>query len=32
MDLYNADCLTKLKDISSNSVDLVICDLPFNKN
>ena len=29
MDLYNADCLTKLKDISSNSVDLVICDLPY---
>ena len=27
--IYNADCLTKLKDISSNSVDLVICDLPF---
>ena len=27
--LYNADCLQKLKDISSNSVDLVICDLPF---
>ena len=34
--LYNADCLEKLKDISSNSIDLVICDLPFgcltNKN
>jgi site-specific DNA-methyltransferase (adenine-specific) len=27
--LFNADCLQKLKDISSNSVDLVICDLPF---
>jgi site-specific DNA-methyltransferase (adenine-specific) len=27
--IFNADCLTKLKDISSNSVDLVICDLPF---
>tara|TARA_R110000868_G_scaffold78938_5_gene224819 strand:- start:6690 stop:7484 length:795 start_codon:yes stop_codon:yes gene_type:complete len=27
--IYNADCLTKLKDISSNSVDLIICDLPF---
>ena len=27
--LYNADCLQKLKDISSNSVDLVICDLPY---
>jgi len=27
--IYNADCLTKMKDISSNSVDLIICDLPF---
>lgn len=29
MNLYNGDCLEILKDISSNSVDLVICDLPF---
>lgn len=29
MNLYNGDCLQILKDISSNSVDLVICDLPF---
>ena len=28
-ELYNADCLAKMKDISSNSIDLVICDLPF---
>ena len=27
--LYNADCLEKMKDISANSIDLVICDLPF---
>jgi len=27
--LYNGDCLQILKDISSNSVDLIICDLPF---
>lgn len=27
--LYNGDCLQILKDISSNSVDLVMCDLPF---
>lgn len=27
--LMNGDCLEKMKDISSNSVDLVICDLPF---
>lgn len=34
--LFNADCLDKMKDISANSIDLVICDLPFgcltNKN
>lgn len=34
--IYNDDCLKILKDISSNSVDLVICDLPYgiltNKN
>lgn len=29
MNLYNGDCLQILKDISSNSVDLIICDLPF---
>ena len=29
MNLYHGDCLQILKDISSNSVDLVICDLPF---
>lgn len=27
--LFNGDCLEVMKDISSNSVDLVICDLPF---
>lgn len=27
--LFNADCLTKMKDISSNSIDLILCDLPF---
>ena len=34
--LFLGDCLQILKDISSNSVDLVMCDLPFgcltNKN
>lgn len=29
MNLFNADCLEKMKDISSNSVDLILCDLPF---
>jgi site-specific DNA-methyltransferase (adenine-specific) len=27
--LFNADCLQKMKDISDNSIDLIICDLPF---
>jgi len=27
--LYNADCLQKMKDISANSIDLIICDLPY---
>ena len=27
--LFNADCLEKMKDISSNSIDLIVCDLPF---
>lgn len=27
--LYNGDCLQVLKDISSNSVDLILCDLPY---
>ena len=27
--LWNGDCLDKMKDISSNTVDLIICDLPF---
>lgn len=29
LELYNSDCLEKMKDISSNSIDLIICDLPF---
>jgi len=27
--IYNADCLQKMKDLSANSVDLIICDLPY---
>ena len=27
--LYHGDCLEVMKDISSNSVDLIICDLPY---
>jgi site-specific DNA-methyltransferase (adenine-specific) len=27
--IYNADCLEKMKDLSANSIDLIICDLPY---
>ena len=27
--LYNGDCLEVMKDISANSIDLIICDLPY---
>lgn len=27
--LYHGDCLEIMRDISSNSVDLIICDLPY---
>lgn len=27
--LLKGDCLTVMKDISSNSIDLIICDLPY---
>ena len=27
--LHNADCIEKMKDLSSNSIDLILCDLPF---
>jgi len=27
--LYNGDCLEVMKDISSNSIDLILCDLPY---
>jgi site-specific DNA-methyltransferase (adenine-specific) len=27
--LIHGDCLEKMKDISSNSVDLILCDLPY---
>ena len=29
MELYNADCLEKMKDISNNSIDILITDLPY---
>lgn len=27
--IYNTDCLQKMKDLSANSIDLIICDLPY---
>lgn len=30
MKLYNADCLTVLKSLPSNSVDLVVTDPPYD--
>ena len=29
LDLYNGDCLEVMKDLSANSIDLFICDLPY---
>tara|TARA_R110000823_G_scaffold183139_2_gene315802 strand:- start:27 stop:857 length:831 start_codon:yes stop_codon:yes gene_type:complete len=29
MELYNGDCLEKLKDLSDNSVDIIIADPPY---
>ena len=31
MELYNADCLDKMKDIKSNTIDLLFCDLPYGQ-
>tara|TARA_R110001606_G_scaffold85712_3_gene194294 strand:- start:9418 stop:10896 length:1479 start_codon:yes stop_codon:yes gene_type:complete len=30
-EIYNADCLEKMKDIPDNSVDLIFCDLPYGQ-
>ena len=29
MDLYNEDCLVKMKDIQDKSIDMILCDLPY---
>ena len=29
MDLYNEDCLVKMKDIQNKSIDMILCDLPY---
>ena len=28
--VYNMDCLEGMKNIPDNSVDLILCDLPYN--
>ena len=30
--LYHADCLEKMKEIPSHSIDLILCDLPYRNN
>lgn len=29
LDLYNADCLEKMKEIPAKSIDMILCDLPY---
>jgi len=29
MELFNADCLEKMKDLKDKSIDLIFCDLPY---
>lgn len=29
IELYNADCLEKMKDIKDKSIDMILCDLPY---
>lgn len=29
IELYNADCLEKMKDIPDKSIDMILCDLPY---
>jgi len=29
--IFNADCLEKMKDLDDDSVDLIFCDLPYNQ-
>tara|TARA_R110002110_G_scaffold4471_1_gene22754 strand:- start:42 stop:752 length:711 start_codon:yes stop_codon:yes gene_type:complete len=31
MELYNADCLDKMKEIDGGSVDLIVADLPYGR-
>ena len=27
--IYNEDCLNVMKDLEDNSIDLILCDLPY---
>ena len=29
INLYNADCFEKMKEISDKSIDMILCDLPY---
>ena len=29
--IFNANCLEKMKDLDDDSVDLIFCDLPYNQ-
>lgn len=29
--IYNADCLELMKEINDKSIDMILCDLPYNK-
>ena len=29
INLYNADCLEKMKEIPAKSIDMILCDLPY---
>ena len=29
MEIFNADCLDKMKEIVDDSIDLIFCDLPY---
>lgn len=30
-EIYKGDCLELMKDIPTNSVDMILCDLPFGQ-
>tara|TARA_R110000851_G_scaffold93752_1_gene204124 strand:+ start:199 stop:903 length:705 start_codon:yes stop_codon:yes gene_type:complete len=31
MELYNADCITKMKELEKGSIDLIVADLPYGR-